>query len=267
MPPVPNVAGPPCLLDGRQVIGWVHQVPVTEDEAKELEASTPPPPALAHDPGACRRWARRSVLVRALLGLEARHRGLGGVDDLVMAVTSTAVPEDFPPYHQVQAYAKAQTDGGFPGERRLVRHVLVATEAEAAAMVARLEAGDELAKVARECSLDRTSAPVGGLMGWLSRGELVGPVEDACFLAPLGQVTGPVRGPFGWHVLVVEEVSSPARPSQGDLEERARQQLRQAARAQAWACWLQGSLRTHVRVPPGMEHPCMPWPEASGHRH
>jgi peptidyl-prolyl cis-trans isomerase SurA len=70
---------------------------------------------------------------------------------------------------------------------------------------ARLSKGEDFALVASEESEDPGSKPRGGDLGTFGRGEMVPEFEKAAFESPVGKVVGPVRSPFGWHLIRVEE--------------------------------------------------------------
>jgi parvulin-like peptidyl-prolyl isomerase len=80
----------------------------------------------------------------------------------------------------------------------------------------RIEGGADFAVIATEESDDQGSKARGGDLGTFGRGEMVPEFERAAFTAPVGRVVGPVRSPFGWHlILVVDRVSeAPADPEQ-----------------------------------------------------
>ncbi|MEK6650101.1 MAG: peptidylprolyl isomerase [Bacteroidota bacterium] len=63
-------------------------------------------------------------------------------------------------------------------------------------------AGADFATLARANSEDG-SASEGGDLGYTGRGGWVKPFEDAAFGARPGQIVGPVRSQFGWHVIKV----------------------------------------------------------------
>ena len=105
------------------------------------------------------------------------------------------------------------------------RHILVATEEEAQAILARLRAGEDFAALARECSLDENTRESGGDWGFFPRGLLIAPeVEAAAFALSPGQISGVVRSQFGYHIVQVLE-KDPDRPLapevRADLRERA----------------------------------------------
>lgn len=85
------------------------------------------------------------------------------------------------------------------------RHILVAEEAEAEAVVERLESGEDFAEVAAEVSTDTGSAASGGALGCLPEGATVPAFDEAAFGAEIGVLTGPVETQFGYHLLVVDE--------------------------------------------------------------
>lgn len=71
---------------------------------------------------------------------------------------------------------------------------------KAEAALARIKAGEDFAKVAREVSED-TSAPNGGDLGFFTRGEMVPEFSDAAFGLEAGEVSGLVKSPFGIHII------------------------------------------------------------------
>lgn len=64
-----------------------------------------------------------------------------------------------------------------------------------------LKAGAKFADVAAAASDDPTAAETGGDRGWLGRGILPAEVEAAAFSLSKGEFAGPIKSPFGWHVI------------------------------------------------------------------
>ncbi len=75
------------------------------------------------------------------------------------------------------------------------------------AVAARLAKGEDFATVAREQSED-SSAENGGDLGAFGRGRMVAPFEEATFALEVGQTSGVVESPFGFHVIRVYEKSA-----------------------------------------------------------
>lgn len=85
------------------------------------------------------------------------------------------------------------------------RHILVETEEEARKAHARVKAGEDFAKVAGDLSKDPGSKAGGGDLGFFTRDRMVPAFAEAAFKLEPGQVSEPVKSPFGWHVIKVEE--------------------------------------------------------------
>lgn len=83
------------------------------------------------------------------------------------------------------------------------RHILVADEATARAILEQLNAGADFAQLALQYSLDPTSREAGGDLGWVAPGDLVQKeVEDALFSLPTNaRSPEPVRSPLGYHIV------------------------------------------------------------------
>ncbi|MEN3931679.1 peptidylprolyl isomerase [Microvirga sp. W0021] len=121
------------------------------------------------------------------------------------------------------------------------RHILVKTEDEAKAVVARLKKGDDFAKVAAELSQDPGSKDSGGELGFFSADRMVAPFSEAAFKLEPKQISAPVKSDFGWHVIEVEEKRNRPVPSYDELKpqieayltRQSQQKVMEAARATA----------------------------------
>ena len=103
-------------------------------------------------------------------------------------------------------------------KRLRVAHVLVrvppvgGSDAENAAkakvedVIKRAKGGEDFGKLARELSEDKASAVQGGDLGFVGPGELVAPFEQAAFALKKGEISEPVRTPFGYHAIRVIDV-------------------------------------------------------------
>jgi peptidyl-prolyl cis-trans isomerase C len=92
------------------------------------------------------------------------------------------------------------------------RHILVDKKESADAIIAKLEAGGDFAKLAAAESKD-SSAKNGGDLGWFSPQSMVKPFADAVAALQKGAYTKqPVQSEFGWHVILLEDVRTPEVP-------------------------------------------------------
>jgi peptidyl-prolyl cis-trans isomerase C len=108
------------------------------------------------------------------------------------------------------------------------RHILVPTETEAREALAEIRAGADFNAVAQR----RSSGPgarEGGDLGFFKRGDMVPEFAEAAFALPAGQTSAaPVRSPFGWHIIRVDERRSSAPPPFEEARETLRQRLFEA---------------------------------------
>ena len=124
-------------------------------------------------------------------------------------------------------------------EQRLASHILVtvpadadattrkAAEQKAAALATQAKAaGGDFAALAKANSQDPGSKDAGGDLGWVEKGVMAKPFDDALFSMQSGEIRGPVQTDFGYHVLQLREI----KPGQGKSFEEVRDEL---AREQA----------------------------------
>lgn len=84
-----------------------------------------------------------------------------------------------------------------------------------------LKSGKDFTLMAKQYSLDISSAVKGGDLGWVSPGELVPEFEKTMDTLPLHKISKPVKTMYGWHLIEVLE-----RKKIDDSESFKRQQVR-----------------------------------------
>lgn len=90
------------------------------------------------------------------------------------------------------------------------RHILVATEEEAKAVKAQLDAGADFNTLAKEKSTDPSAATNGGEMGFNARGKMVTEYDNVVFSQPAGTISAPFQTQYGWHVAQTIEIKGDA---------------------------------------------------------
>lgn len=131
-----------------------------------------------------------------------------------------------------------------PIEQTRARHILIKTsevvpEADAqrrlGGLKERLVHGADFAELARLHSND-LSAARGGDLGWLNPGDTVPEFELAMNRLKPGEVSEPVKSPFGWHLIQVVERRMDV--SQERVRQSARMALRERRADEAYQDWL-----------------------------
>ncbi len=115
---------------------------------------------------------------------------------------------------------------GVAGEEQVrARHILVANEADAKAIIAELGKGANFIELAKKRSTDPAGTN-GGDLGFFSKEEMVAEFAEAAFAMKTGDVSAmPVKSEFGWHIIKVEERRMGAPPSFQEVEEEVRGEL------------------------------------------
>ncbi len=124
-------------------------------------------------------------------------------------------------------------------ERARVRHILFKTQGKAEGEDAKMKAlaesvmkqiqgGAKFDDLAKKYTEDPGSAPNGGDIGFITRGQTVKNFEEASFNSPLKQLVGPVKTEFGYHLIEVLE-----RQQAGQMSfEQVRPQIEQEVQRQ-----------------------------------
>jgi peptidyl-prolyl cis-trans isomerase C len=136
----------------------------------------------------------------------------------------------------VEEYFKAHPDE-FSGDTVHLRHIVVQNEDEAKDIKARLTKNESFDDLAKKYSQDSATAAKGGDLGFLSREQVLPEFARVAFSLKPGEVSDPVKTPFGFHVikLIERKTGQPASLDQakGQLQRRLTEE-RQSQRFQAW---------------------------------
>jgi peptidyl-prolyl cis-trans isomerase C len=86
--------------------------------------------------------------------------------------------------------------------RATARHILVESEADCESLKGQIAEGADFAELAKAHS-KCPSGQQGGDLGEFGRGAMVPEFDAVVFSAPVGEVQGPVKTTFGYHLLEV----------------------------------------------------------------
>ena len=193
------------------------------------------------DSPALQNAVRNQLVARELFAQQARKQGLDknavlrarmrmAQEDLL----ARAYEEDYLIKHpSSDEQLRKEYDGikARSGDKEfLVRHIMLASEDEAKGVITRLRGGESFQSLAAS-SKDEGSRARGGELGWRNASTLPPQLAEAAAKLAKGQTTQqPVKGPTGWHVLLVEDTRPFTMPPYDD---KIKGQLRQALVRQA----------------------------------
>lgn len=126
-----------------------------------------------------------------------------------------------------EAYEKSK-DKYVQLEKRHLRHILIETGKDDAAalkkaqdVLAQAKSGGDFAALAQKYSQDPGSASKGGDLGWAERGSFDKSFADAAFAMKQGDIAGPVKSQYGYHIIQLVEVQ----PGKTQTFDEARAQI------------------------------------------
>ncbi|MBN9308839.1 peptidylprolyl isomerase [Devosia sp.] len=239
-PAAPAAAAPaapaaPAQPDPAAVVATVGDMSITEADlqfaAEDLQQQLQQvPPA-----------DRRAFLVTVLIDMKvmakaAREAGLADADmfkrrmsyledrslrrDYFTDKIATSITED-----AIKAAYDDYVKNFVPVEEVHARHILVATEDEAKAIKAELDAGKPFEVLAMEKTTDPSGKQNGGDLGFFQKGMMVPEFEAVAFTLEPGKVSDPVKSQFGWHIIKVEEKRMSAPTPMEQLSQQLSQQV------------------------------------------
>jgi peptidyl-prolyl cis-trans isomerase D len=113
----------------------------------------------------------------------------------------------------LQNYYEGASGRYMQDEQRQASHILIlfgdddaAAREEAKALTARVQAGESFADLAKQYSKDTLTANRGGDLGLTLKSQLSDALSDAIFSMREGDVRGPVKSDFGFHVVKLDKI-------------------------------------------------------------
>ncbi|MCX6144657.1 MAG: peptidylprolyl isomerase [Ignavibacteriales bacterium] len=115
---------------------------------------------------------------------------------------------DYAGFHITKVLAERKGSGEFVRASHILLNLVsgpdsVAKIQKAKDILRRARSGENFGKLVAEFSEDHGSKATDGDLGWTGKGGWVKPFEQAAFGAKVGDIVGPIRSQFGWHIIKV----------------------------------------------------------------
>lgn len=106
-------------------------------------------------------------------------------------------------------------------------HVLVKSEADANEVYGKAIKGEDFQVLAKKYSKDPSAAQNMGDLGFFTRSRMVPAFADAAFSMQKGEISKPVKSPFGWHVIKVVDKRAGKSVGYSDVKDQVRTDYQQ----------------------------------------
>jgi peptidyl-prolyl cis-trans isomerase C len=185
-----------------------------------------------------RAMVKEELINREILMQEADKRGITSSPDVKnqveiarQSIAIRALVQDYLKKNPVSdadikaEYDKFKTQAG--DKEYHARHILVETEDQAKAIIAKLKSGAKFEDLAKQ-SKDPGSAANGGDLDWASPASFVKPFSDAMVALKKGQFTEtPVKTQYGYHVIKLDDVRAAKIPTLEEVKPQIAESLQQ----------------------------------------
>lgn len=126
---------------------------------------------------------------------------------------------------EIKAYYDANKAQFNKGETVSAKHILVESEEKCNEILAAITNGEKTFEDAAKESSTCPSGQKGGDLGTFGKGQMVPEFEQAAFTAEIGQVVGPVKTQFGFHLIKVEAKNEAEAAAFEEVKENIRRNL------------------------------------------
>ena len=126
---------------------------------------------------------------------------------------------------EVKAEYDNNTDKFKTGESVDASHILVDSEEKANELLSKINAGEISFE---DCARQNSSCPSssnGGSLGEFTRGQMVPEFDNACFTMNVGEIAGPVKTQFGYHLIKLNSKNEPKTLSFDEVKDGLKQQM------------------------------------------
>jgi len=122
---------------------------------------------------------------------------------------------------EARSYYESHIEDYYSQEQRQARHILFRVESDADEQeeqkvlerakkaVELAKSGEDFATLATRLSEDEATAANGGLLNYSTKGTMQKPFDDALFNMAAGEIRGPIKTVFGYHIIKLEDIKLP----------------------------------------------------------
>lgn len=135
---------------------------------------------------------------------------------------------------EVKEYYDANQAQYQKGTTVSAKHILVASEEKCNEILAAITSGEKAFEEAAQEFSTCPSGQRGGDLGTFGKGQMVPEFEQAAFAAEIGQVVGPVKTQFGFHLIKVEAKNEATVASFEEVKENIKRTLVQQKQNQVY---------------------------------
>ena len=198
---------------------------------------------------------KEEVIAREIFMQEAQKRGLEATADyqaqMELARQTILIRELFVDFQKNNPVTDAEIQAEYDkfvaanaGKEYKARHILVAKEDEAKAIIASIKKGGKFEEIAKKQSKDPGSGARGGDLDWANPSSYVPEFTEALVKLEKGKMTQtPVKSQFGWHIIRLDDVREAQLPKLDEVKPQIAQQLQQQKLAK-----FQEDLRAKAKV-------------------
>jgi len=136
---------------------------------------------------------------------------------------------------EIRAYYETVKDRFRQPEARKVREIFIKAQGgkksqalkKAEALRKKIKGPEDFQRWARKYYREKAIAQAGGLLGWVKAGELFSEADQAIFTAAKGEIVGPVEGPDGYYLFLVEDIRPAGPKPLKEVEDQLKEELLQ----------------------------------------
>lgn len=126
---------------------------------------------------------------------------------------------------EAKAFFEENKNELMSGETVNASHILVDSEEKATELLSKINAGEISFEDAARANSSCPSSEQGGNLGEFTRGQMVPEFDEACFSMSVGEIKGPVKTQFGYHLIKLN-AKNEAKPIEfSDIADQIKQKL------------------------------------------